>query len=78
MKPEAIASEAKAFADSAFGQWFLDTLKEKQDFYLDFAQETDAHNLAVNNVQRAAGIKYAIEVITKNADIQESGYFNKK
>lgn len=78
MKPEDISASAKDFADSAFGKWYIEQLQAKQAFHLDFAQGTDAHNLQVNNVQKAAGIKYALEVITKAVDIQESGYFNKK
>lgn len=75
--PEDIATGARDFARSEFGKWYLGELQRRERNLIELGQQTDAHNLTINSIMRAAGVRDALNIIEVNEGVADSNLFKK-
>ena len=77
LKAADIANLSREFLQNEFGKWFVEELNRRIEKHHSLAEGSDAHNLTVNSVMRAAGLKEALNILENNAAIAESDVLSK-
>ena len=77
LKAEDLANLSREFLRTPLGQWFVEEVGRKIEHHHTLAEGSDAHNVTVNSVMRAAGMRDALKLITNNAAIAESDVLKK-
>lgn len=75
---EKMARLASAFLDTEYGTYYLTTLSELYNDEHHLAEKADSAEQKAAHVDRAAGMRRAIDLLTHDAQMLQSGYFDKK
>lgn len=79
LTPKQIAEMANEFTESLFGKWYLSQLSGK---YNELHHQAESEELGVDQkaakVDRAAGVKKAIDIVMERRQRYLSGEFDKK